>query len=253
MQSLPKQPSSRVFGAGRLLFIQVVEDRVSSQALHQHWWESWSGTLIDQGEIRGKRNQSMHKENWWWCTDGDALMVMVSYRWWALSVNVWIFSDTVWNSSFSIFDWEKRDWFTVKTKNKAHAIVEHSKRKWKIKTWKHFPKALGNINSPGFHVKGKKYLVLVLFLESGKSYETAWYEQAAWKYLSVLMYTLLTSDHPAPGVRNMKMENVTVVGVICPVADGYELSTSVWAACHRLWRWVEGKKHHEFVICLMVR
>lgn len=58
MWSIPKQPSSRVFGAGRLLFVQVAEDRVGSHALKQHWWESWSGALIDQGEIRGKRNQS---------------------------------------------------------------------------------------------------------------------------------------------------------------------------------------------------
>jgi len=47
MWSIPKQPSSRVFGACRLLFVQVAENRVGSHALKQHWWESWRGALND--------------------------------------------------------------------------------------------------------------------------------------------------------------------------------------------------------------
>lgn len=173
MWSIPKQPSSRVFGAGRLIFVQVAEDRVGSHALKQHWWESWSGALIDQGEIRGKRNQSARLGHHLWPSRTD---MMVS----TLSRCLNIFRHCLKLILFHFWLRKRGGWFTVKTKNKTHAIKEHSKRKWKIKRWRHFPKALGNINSPGFHVKGKKCLVLVLFLESGRSYETAWYEQAAW-------------------------------------------------------------------------
>lgn len=58
----------------------------------------------------------------------------------------------------------------------------------------------------------------MLFLENRRSYETAWYELAVWKYLSLLMYTLDVSDQSATRVKNIKIENVTVVGFICPDA-----------------------------------
>lgn len=45
--------------------------------------------------------------------------------------------------------------------------------------------------------------------------------------MSFLMYTLDISDQSATCVKNMKIENVTVVGFICPHAGVQKLNTSV--------------------------
>lgn len=88
----------------------------------------------------------------------------------------------------------------------------------------------------------KKYLVLLLFLERGRSYETAWYEPAVWKYLSFLMYTPDISDQSATRVKNMKTENVTVEEFIYPDMGVQKLNTLVQTVHHTFFHFMEGRK-----------
>lgn len=133
-------------------------------------------------------------------------------------------------------------------------MKEHSKRKWKIKRWRHFPKAWRNINSLGFHVKGKKYLVLFLFLESGRSYETAWYELAVWKYLSFLMHIYIYIWPVCYSCEKHKNRKCHRERIHLPWHRCLKVKyLSANCLPQNSYIWWKGKRYHELIICLMIK